>query len=97
MKKIYEFSNVWADQADLAVLKISAILLKYLTFEDGFFVFSWSIQNKLEFLLIVASMLKVGKLSILPHKYTFGGQNRLKHVCENVSYTWYKPLTRYIL
>ena len=36
LKKLCEISTFWADQAVLAVLKISAIVLKYPAFEDGF-------------------------------------------------------------
>ena len=50
-KKQCEFSTVWAEQADLSVLKISEILLKYIqypTFEGGFSIFPWAkqVQNQ---------------------------------------------------
>ena len=47
----------WSDWAVMAVLKISAVLLKYPTFGDDFFM---GITNKnFEFLHIVGSALKL--------------------------------------
>ena len=41
MKKLCEFSTVWADQADLGSTKTAEQKLKYATFEVIFFMFSW--------------------------------------------------------
>ena len=34
----------WADLAVMALLKLSTILLKFSTFKDGYFMFSWPKQ-----------------------------------------------------
>ena len=39
MKKLCEFSTVWADRADLGSTKTAKQKLKYATFEGGFFNF----------------------------------------------------------
>ena len=52
----------WSDWAVMAVLKISAVLLKYPTFGDGFFMGITS--KKFEFPYIVASTLKKLKLKL---------------------------------
>ena len=46
LKKLFEFSTVWAAQTNpfWVVLKLSAILRKYPTFEGVFFMFSWAKQ-----------------------------------------------------
>ena len=40
MKKLCEFSTVWADWADLGSAKTAKLKLKYANFEGGFFNFS---------------------------------------------------------
>ena len=42
LKKLCEFSTVWADQADLGSTETAEQKLKYATFEGGFFSFSGS-------------------------------------------------------
>ena len=50
MKKICEFSTVWADRADLGSTKTAEQKLKYATFEGGFFNFSGA-KKSFEFFL----------------------------------------------
>jgi hypothetical protein len=40
LKKLCEFSTVWANRADLGSTKTAKQKLKYATFEGGFFNFS---------------------------------------------------------
>jgi len=40
LKKLWKFSTVWADRADLGSTKTAEQKLKYATFEGGFFNFS---------------------------------------------------------
>ena len=45
MKKLCEFSTVWADRADLGSTETAEQKLKYATFEGGFFNFSGAKKN----------------------------------------------------
>ena len=71
----------WADLTVLGSTENSSILLKYSTFEGGFFMLSWEKIKKslLHCNVRTKIIIKLGKLSILDYKYDFWGQNRLKH------------------
>jgi hypothetical protein len=53
LKKLCEFSTVWADRADLGSTKTAEQKLKYATFEAIFFMFSWAKKDFYLFFLKV--------------------------------------------
>ena len=58
MKKICDFSTVWADRADFGSTKTAEQKLKYATFDGGFFNFSGA-KKSFDFLSdILLSALK---------------------------------------
>jgi hypothetical protein len=58
LKKLCEFSTVWADRADLGSTKTAEQKLKYTTFEGDFFNFSGAKKVLIFFKDIIASALK---------------------------------------
>jgi hypothetical protein len=72
-------------------MKIYSILLKYPTFEDGFFHIFVSKKSKTRVSVLCSVPtkklinIKVRKIAISSLKYTFLGQNRLKMGFSNLS------------